>query len=34
MPDDKTILIIEDEETLLEMYRLKFEASGFTAPAV
>ena len=25
----KTILIIEDELTLLEMYRLKFEAAGF-----
>ncbi|OGF26467.1 hypothetical protein A2242_03535 [Candidatus Falkowbacteria bacterium RIFOXYA2_FULL_47_9] len=30
MPDDqKTVLIIEDEETLLDMYRLKFEVSGF-----
>jgi two-component system response regulator VicR len=25
----KTILIIEDDKTLLEMYRLKFEAAGF-----
>ncbi len=31
MPDTlKTILMIEDETTLLEMYRLKFEAAGFT----
>jgi len=30
MPDSqKVILIIEDESTLLEMYRLKFEAAGF-----
>jgi len=29
MSDNKTILVIEDEETLLNMYRLKFEASGF-----
>jgi len=27
--NNKTILIIEDEETILNMYRLKFEASGF-----
>jgi len=32
MPDHKkTVLIIEDEQTLLDMYRLKFEASEFTA---
>ena len=31
MPEGKkTILIIEDESTLLDMYRLKFEAAGFT----
>ncbi|MBU1084813.1 response regulator [Patescibacteria group bacterium] len=25
----KTILIVEDEETLLQMYQIKFESSGF-----
>lgn len=30
MATQPRILIIEDETTLLEMYKLKFEASGFT----
>ncbi len=27
--EQKTILIVEDEETLLQMYQIKFESSGF-----